>query len=126
MKVSVVPLLLTCGPAVLSTFALLKSLRNYKNHELRALPLGMIGGAWIISVYAAYILVRYTVNPTPDLPPWKNPETLDLALLFLLAPLGFVFTVIAGLRGASKAVVTSLSVALLILFAVGILEGVSV
>lgn len=99
---------------------------SYKGRELRALPLGMIGGVWLISVYAAYIFVRYTVNPSPDLPPWKDPETLDLGLLFLLAPVGFVFTAIAGSRGASRVVVALLFVALLILFVVGILEGISV
>ena len=66
------------------------------------------------------------MKPSPYLPPWKDPETLDLALLFLLAPLGIVSTVVAGLRGASKWVVVPLVVALVVLFLVGLLEGVSV
>jgi hypothetical protein len=126
MEVPAVPLLLTCGPAVLSTFALLKSLRDYKRGEIRTIPLGMIFGAWLITAYAAYIFVLYTVRPSPNLPPWKDPETLDLGLLFLLAPLGFVFTILARLRGASKWVVVPLAVGLLVLFVVGLLEGASV
>lgn len=80
----------------------------------------------MITVYAAYIFVYYTMKPSPDLPPWKDPETLDLALLFLLAPIGLVSTVIAGVRGVSKWTVVPLVAALLVLFFVGLLEGASV
>jgi hypothetical protein len=80
----------------------------------------------LITAYAAYIFLRYTVKPSPYLPPWKDPETLDLALLFFLAPIGLVATVIAGLRGASRWVVVPLVAALLVLFLVGLLEAASV
>lgn len=126
MKLPIVPLLLTCGPTVLSTFALLRSLRDYKSLKIGALPLTMVSGAWLIAAYATYVFIRYTVEPSPYLPPWKDPETLDFGLLFLLAPLGFVFTMISKLRGASKSAVLSLAVAMLVLFIVGLLEGASV
>jgi hypothetical protein len=126
MRLLVVPLLLTCGPAVLSTFALVRTLKEYKRGQLRSLPLWAVGGAWLITTYAAYIFLYYTVKPSPDLPPWKDPETLDLGLLFLLAPIGLALTVIAGVRGASRWAVVPLVAALLVLFLVGLLEGVSV
>src|SRR5580704_13146302 len=122
MRLLLVPLLLVCGPAALSTFALVRALNEYRSGQLRAFPLLLVGGAWLISAYAALIFLRYTVKPSPYLPPWKDPETLDLALLFLLAPLGIVSTVVAGLRGASKWVVVPLVVALVVLFLVGLVE----
>jgi len=121
MQLLLVPLLLSCGPAVLSTFALLRTVKEYRSGQLRAFPFWVVGGAWLITAYAAYIFLRYTVKPSPFLPPWKDPETLDLALLFLLAPIGLVATLIAGLRGASRWVVVPLVAALLVLFLVGLL-----
>ena len=126
MRLLLVPLLLVCGPAALSTFALVRVLNEYRSGQLRAFPLWLVGGAWLISAYAALIFLRYTVKPSPYLPPWKDPETLDLALLFLLAPLGLIAGVIAGLRGASRWVVIPLVAALVVLSLVGFLEVASV
>ena len=121
-----VPFLLTCGPFVFSTFALARGLRAYKTGQLRAFPLWMAGTAWLITAYAAYTFVRYTLAPAPNLPPWKDPQTLNLALLFLLAPIGVVATVISGVRGATRWVVLPLLAAMLVLFFVGVLESSSV
>jgi hypothetical protein len=126
MRLLVVPLLLTTGPAALSTFALVRTLKDYWGGRLRPLPAWAVGGAWVITAYAASVFLYYAVNPSPDLPPWKDPETLDLGLLFLLAPIGGVATVVAGVRGASRWVVIPLVAAMLILFLVGLLEGASV
>jgi hypothetical protein len=104
----------------------MRTVKEYKRGDVRKLALGAVVGAWLITAYAGYIFLRYSVRPSPDLPPWKDPETLGLALLFLLAPIGFVSTIIAGLRGASRRVVIPLVAALLILFFVGLLEGASV
>jgi hypothetical protein len=126
MQLLAAPLILTCGPAVLSTFALVRTLKVYKSGQLRTFPLWAVGVAWLITAYAAFIFLRYTVKPLPFLPPWKDPETLDLAMLFFLAPIGLASAVVAGLGGASKWVVVSLVVGLLVLFFVGLLEGASV
>ena len=126
MRLLLVPLCLTCGPAVISTLALAKSVKEYVSGQLRALPMAAISGGWLITAYAAYTFLRYTMKSTPDLPPWKDPETLDLALLFLLAPIGLVLTVVAGRRGASRWVVIPLVAALLVLFLVGLLAATSV
>jgi fatty acid desaturase len=58
--------------------------------------------------------------------PWKDPETLDLALFGLFAPLGLVTAFVAAVRGASKWVVLPLLVALSILTLVGFMEALSV
>jgi hypothetical protein len=126
MQVPAMPLILTCGPAVLSTFALVRTLREYKSGQVRTFPLWAVGGAWLVTAYAAYIFLRYTVKPHPFLPPWKDSETLGLAMLFFLAPIGLVSAVVAGIRGASRWVVVSLVIGLLVLFLVGLLEGASV
>ena len=126
MRLPIVPFILTCGPAGLSTFALVRTWKEYKGNQLGTFPLYAVGAAWLVTAYAACIFLRYTLKPLTFLPPWKDPETLDLAMLFFLAPIGFVFAVLAGLRGASKWVVVSLVVALLILFLVGFLEAASV
>ena len=101
-------------------------MKAYRSGQLRVFPLWAVGGAWLITVYAAFIFLRYTVKPSPYLPPWKDPETLDLALLFLLAPIGLISTVFAGTRGASRWVVIPLVAALVVLFLVGLLESASV
>jgi hypothetical protein len=126
MQLLVVPLLLTCGPVLLSTFSAAKTIKDYRKGQLQALPLWAVGGAWLIAGYAAYVFLYYTIKPSPDLPPWKDPETLDLGLLFLLAPVGLVAAVVAGLRGASRWAVVSLVAAMLVLFFVGLIEGASV
>lgn len=126
MRLLALPLLLTCGPFLLATFALARTVMGYKGDQLRPLALWSVGLAWLVSAYGAYIFLYYTLKPSPDLPPWKDPETLDLGLLFLLAPVGLVATVVAGLRGASRWAVIPLVAALLVLFFVGLLEGASV
>jgi hypothetical protein len=126
MELLVVPLLLTCGPAVLSTFSVVKTMQDYRGGHVRASPLWAIGGAWLVAVYAAAVFLYYTVRPSPNLPPWKDPETLDLALLFVLAPVGLIAGALAAFRGASRWAVIPLVAALLVLFFVGLLEGASV
>jgi|GEM_PF-3007232 len=126
MRLLFVPLLLTCGPALLSTFAMLRAAKDYRAGQLRSLPLWAVGSAWLVTGYAAYIFLYYTLKPSPGLPPWKDPETLHLGLLFLLAPVGLIATAIAGVRGASRWTVLPLLAALLVLFFVGVLEGASV
>jgi|HubBroStandDraft_1064217.scaffolds.fasta_scaffold435559_2 hypothetical protein len=126
MRFPFVPLLLSCGPAVLSTLALLKTLKEYRSGQIRAFPLWAVGGAWLVTAYAAYIFLCYSLKPSPFLPPWKDPETLGLAMLFFLAPIGIVAAALAGRRGASRWVVVPLVAALLILFYGGLVEGASV
>jgi hypothetical protein len=126
MQLLAVPLLLTTGPAALSTFALVRALKDYRGGKLRSLPLWAVVAAWLVAAYAACVFLYYTVKPSPDLPPWKDPETLDLGLLFLLAPIGAVSTVVAGVRGASRWIVIPLAAAMVTLLLVGLLEGASV
>jgi hypothetical protein len=127
MPFFLVPTLLTCGPAALSALAFVRALKEHRSARIQRSALWAVGGVVLITAYAAYTFVHYTLKPPPDSPPpWQDPETLDLAMLFFLAPVGLIFAVIAGVRGASKRVVAPLIVALLVLFLVGLLEGASV
>lgn len=127
MRELLVPTLLTCGPWLLSTAALVETFARQRNDQAKRSAVWMVGIAWLVSAYAAYVFVRYTFHPPPGSPPpWKDPETLDLAMLFLLAPIGLAFTIAAGLKGASRWTVMALVVALIVLFVVGLMEGISV
>jgi len=77
-------------------------------------------------VYAAWVFVYYQLHPLPYLPPWKDPLTLDLGLLFLMAPVGMIIGLIALARGAPKWLTIVLEIISLPLFLTGLLAGVSV
>jgi hypothetical protein len=47
-------------------------------------------------------------------------------MLFFLAPIGLGLTIAAGIGGASRWAVIALVIALFVLFAVGMMEGISV
>lgn len=118
--------LLTCGPFAISALAFLRALSEYRGARIPRSALWPVSGVLLIAAYAAYTFIYHTLKPSPSLPPWKDPETLNLALLFLLAPVGIIFAVVAGVCGSSKWVVVPLFTASLVLFLVGILEAMSV
>ena len=126
MSLPLVPLLLTCGPLVLASLSCASLFRMRLTGPLRPSALWAVGSVMLFAAYAAYTFLHYSLKPPLNLPPWRDPETLDLALLFFLAPVGFVLTVIAGVRGASKWVVVPLIAASMILFLIGLLEAISV
>jgi hypothetical protein len=73
-----------------------------------------------------YLHYSYSLKPSAELPPWKDPETLDLSLLSFMAPVGIIATVVAAVRGTSKWLVVLFSITSLILLYVGVIDGVSV
>jgi hypothetical protein len=69
----------------------------------------------------------YELRPLSHfVPPWQDPEILQLGLLFLLAPIGMILGVVAGVRGAPKWLIGIVEVASLPLFIVGIMAGSAV
>ncbi len=121
---NIIALLLTCGPLLLTAFSFVLTVKGHKNGQAKWAALLSVGSVLLIATYAAFTFIRYTLKPT-GLPPWKDPETLDLAMLFFLA-VGFALTAVAGWNGAPKLAWIPLVVALLALFLVGVLEGMSV
>ncbi|HEY4358776.1 MAG TPA: hypothetical protein VGN16_23715 [Acidobacteriaceae bacterium] len=126
MQLPLVPLLLTCSPFVLASWSCASLFRQRRSGRRQAFTLWAVGAVMLFAGYSACVFHYYSLKPTAYLPPWEDPETLYLALLFLLGPLGFVLTVIAGVRGASKWTVIPLLAASMILFLAGVLEGISV
>jgi hypothetical protein len=121
-----VPVLLTCSPTLISGLALGRVLWEYKSGRAKPSAVVAVCGALLIAASAAFIYIYYERKPPSHLPPWKDPETLDLALFGLFAPLGLVTAFVAAVRGASKWVVLPLLVALSILTLVGFMEALSV
>jgi hypothetical protein len=60
------------------------------------------------------------------LPPWQDPEILHFGLLFLLAPIGMILGIIAGIRGAPKWLTCIVEIASLPLLVVGFMASVAI
>jgi hypothetical protein len=64
--------------------------------------------------------------PLSSLPPWQDPLILRLGLLFLLAPIGMILGVVAGVRGAPKWLICVMEIASVPLLVVGLMAGAAV
>ena len=126
MALPLIPLLLTCGPLVLTVCVWARLYTRRRFGWPKPVAMVALGVATANAAYAAFVYLYYSLKPNPSLPPWKDPETLDLALLFLTAPIGIIVTIVAAAKGAQKWLITALLVALATLSLVGMLEGISV
>jgi hypothetical protein len=97
MMVRLLPYLLTCGLFVLTLAAWIKMIR------VRPAPSPLTWAALaLVSANAALgagTYLWYGFRPT-HLPPWKDPGTLTLAILFFTAPIGMIVGLIAAARRA--------------------------
>lgn len=87
--------LLACVPLllVLATWTRLTRTRQWPSW----LPVVTLSWVTAIAIYSAVLFIYYTFRPAaPSLPPWQNPEILDFAMLFLLAPIGMILGAISG------------------------------
>lgn len=126
MFLRLVPWLLTCGPLALTILAWVTLYRRRRQGWPKRVPMAALCITSANAAYAAFIYLYYSLKPGPDLPPWKDPETLDLAMLFLTAPIGIVVTITAAFLGAPEWLTAVLLLALLTLSLVGVMEGISV
>lgn len=126
MSSHAVPLLLTCGPLVLTVIAWAVLVWKSRPRWPRPIQLVALSVVSANALYASITFLYYTFKPSPDLPPWKDPETLDLALLFLTAPVGIIVSIVAAVRTGPKWLIALLITASAILTLVGLMEGVSV
>jgi hypothetical protein len=122
----VVPLLLTCCPAVLSGYAFFRAFKQYRSGQIRPYVLWILAAVVLIPIYAFFIYIYFTLRPSPYRSPWEDSEILDLATLVLLAPIGFLSTMFAGFRGVATRVLIPLIAAMLMLFFLGFLAADSV
>jgi len=122
----ILPFLLTCCPLILSGFALRGAYRQYRATQIRRYVLWILAVVAVIPLYAVSTYIWFTLRPTSYRAPWNDPATLNLAILVLLAPIGFLLTMFAGFRGAATRVLLPLIAAMLLLFVVGFLVADSV
>jgi hypothetical protein len=78
------------------------------------------------AAFAAWNFLYYHLRPTPELPPWKDPQVLNFGLLFLTVPIGVIFGVISERRGNPRWLVGLMLAASLPLFVVGVLACMAV
>lgn len=115
---------LTCGPLVIALAVWLYWTRRNHKHALALFALGL---ATANATFACLTFVYYGFKPpSSSLPPWQDPEILQLALLLLLAPIAMVLGVVAGVRRAPRWLVGIVLVVSLPLFLVGIMAGSAV
>jgi len=120
--------MLTCGPFVLTLAAWMKlylARQRQSPHPL-ALALVALGIVSANGALAAGTFLYYELRPPAHLPPWQDPEILQLGLLFLLAPVGMILGLVAGIHGAPKWLICIVEIASLPLFVVGFMAGVAV
>jgi hypothetical protein len=118
--------ILTCGPLLLTLAAWMR-LYWAPRDERHALALLALGIASANAALASGTFLYYQLRPLSHfLPPWQDPEILQLGLLSLLAPIGMILGVVAGVRGAPKWLIGIVELASLPLFVVGIMAGSAV
>jgi len=92
--------ILTCVPLLLTLAAWMRLYwaPRDQRHVLALLALGIASAN---AALACGTFLYYELKPLSHfLPPWQHPEILQLGLLFLLAPIGMILGVVAGVRGA--------------------------
>lgn len=118
--------ILTCGPFVIALAAWVKLYYSPQNqrHTLALLALSIASAN---AVLGCGTFLYYEFRPPAHfLPPWQDPEILQLSLLFLLAPIAMIFGIVAGVRGAPKWVVGVVEIVSLPLFVLGMMAGSAV
>jgi hypothetical protein len=119
--------LLTCGPIVVTVPAWVKLYRARLQQWPRALTLTTLGIVTANAGLAAGTYLYFESRPRSGfLPPWQDPETLQLGMLFLLAPVGMILGAVAGARGAPKWLVWIVEIASLPLLVVGFFAAAAV
>lgn len=116
---------LTCGPLVVTIAAWTRLYQQHqKRHALGWVALGMLT---LNASFAAATFLYYEFRPPSHfLPAWQDPEILQLGFLFLLAPVGMIPGVVAGVRGAPKWLICVVEIASLPLLAVGLMASAAV
>jgi len=118
--------ILTCGPLLLTLAAWMR-LYWAPRDQRHALALLALGIASANAALACGTFLYYELRPLSHfLPPWQDPEILQLGLLFLLAPIGMILGVVAGVRSAPKWLIGIVELASLPLFVVGIMASSAV
>jgi|HubBroStandDraft_3_1064219.scaffolds.fasta_scaffold597115_1 hypothetical protein len=127
MTPRLVPYMLTCGPLVLTLAAWLRVYWTRRQQGPHAFGLLALGVASSNAALAAGTFLYYELRPPSHfVPPWQDPETLQLAMLGLLAPVAMILGVVAVVVGAPKWLIGIVEIASVPLLVVGIMAGYAV
>lgn len=126
MPMQIVPWLFNCAPLaiMLVGWAILYQRREVRT--IRVIGLVALGLATANALFAAATFTYYELQPRGFLPPWQDPEILNLGLLFFLAPAAMVLGVIGAVRGVPKWLMGLVEVASVPLLLVGVSAVVAV
>ncbi len=116
----------TCSPLVLILAAWVKVYWAREWKWGNAFALIALSIVTVNAIYGAATLLYYESGPPSHLPPWNDPEILDLGLLSLLAPFGMILGGVAAFTGAPKWLTCIVEIASLPLFVVGLMAGSAV
>jgi hypothetical protein len=118
---------LTCGPLVLALAAWLKVYWARRKQAPHGFGLLALGFASANALLAAGTFLYYELRPPAHfVPPWEDPEVLQLAILGFLAPIAMVLGFVAAVLGAPKWLIGIVEIASLPLLWVGIVAGMAV
>lgn len=78
------------------------------------------------AAFGVWNFLYYHFKPSPDLPPWKDPEILNYGLFFLLAPIPMIVSSFAAARGTPKWLIYSIWIASVPLLLIGFLAAAAV
>ena len=119
--------MLTCGPFVLTLSAWTKLYWMRQRQWPNAVALVALGVVSANAALAAGAFLYYQLRPSPSwLPSWDDPQILTLGLLFLLAPIGMILGVVAGVRGAPIWLICILEIESVPLLLIGLMAGSAV
>jgi hypothetical protein len=93
----------------------------------RPVALAALGVTTANAIFASTLLLYYSLRPPdPSLPPWKDPEILNLGFLFLFAPIGAVLGFFSIKHGTPRWLTWLIEATSATLFIVGLLAAAAV
>jgi len=119
--------LMTCGPLVLTFAAWMRVYWVRRKQTTHAFGLLALGFASANAILAAGTFLYYELSPPAHfLPPWKDPEILQLGIVGFLALIPMALGVVAAILGAPKWLIGIVEIASLPLFVIGVMAGAAV
>ena len=116
--------LLTFGPLALAIYGWLRLLSPDERDRLGTTGLLALAFASANALISSAVVLYFAIHPTPiNVPPWKDRQILDLALLILSAPIGMLLGLVAAIRRAPKWLVSIVEGASVPLLVIGMLAA---
>jgi hypothetical protein len=119
--------ILTCGPLAITLYGWTRLRSAETRQAFGAISYWALGVSTFNSIFAAFTFIYYRLKPPASpLPPWHDPLTLNLALLFLLAPVAIILGIVAAVKAQPGWLIYVVEIASVPLFWIGLLACSSV